>query len=129
MFKDIQTRRAIGYGIRKGKLYYMDLTLDNTSRMTQALSVDTSHGEPKSIADIWLWHRRLGHASFGYLQKLFPSLFVKCDVSSFKCNVCELAHSHRVSFPPSLYKSSVPFMLVHSDVWGPSKIVTLGGAR
>lgn len=129
VFKDIQTRRTIGYGIRKGKLYYMDLTLDSTSCMTQASSVDTSHGELKARADIWLWHHRLGHASFGYLQKLFPSLFIKCDVSSFKCDVCELAHSHRVSFPPSLHKSSVPFMIVHSDVWGPSKIATLGGAR
>ncbi|KAJ8616587.1 hypothetical protein MRB53_035959 [Persea americana] len=71
VFRDIQTQRTIGYGIRKGKLYYMDLRLDSTSRMNQALSVDTSHGKKNPIADIWLWHRRLGHASFGYLQNFF----------------------------------------------------------
>ncbi|CAL9013514.1 unnamed protein product [Prunus brigantina] len=72
---------------------------------------------------------RLGHASFSYLHKLFPSLFVKTDVSQFKCDVCEMAKSHRTSFPPSSNKSIIPFMIVHSDVWGPSKIPTLGGAH
>ena len=68
-----------------------------------------------------LWHRRLGHASFGYMKKLFPSLFANVDVSSFKCDVCELAKSHRASFPLSLNKSPVPFIIIHSEVWGPSK--------
>lgn len=53
----------------------------------------------KFVGDIWLWHRRLGHTSFDYLKKLFPKLFATVDVSSFKCEICELAHSHRVSFP------------------------------
>ena len=71
----------------------------------------------------------MGHASFGYLNKLFPSLFVKFDVSSFRCDVCELAKSHRASFPLSLNKSPVPFMVIHYDVWGPSKVTTFGGSR
>ena len=61
--------------------------------------------------------------------KLFPSLFVKHDISDFKCGVCEMAKSHRTSFPPSLNKSSIPFMIIHSNVWGPSKATTLGGAH
>ena len=76
-----------------------------------------------------LWHRRLGHASFGYMKKLFPSLFANVDVSSFKCDVCELAKSHRASFPLSLNKSPVLFIIIHSDVWGPSKFATLDGLR
>lgn len=71
----------------------------------------------------------MGHASFGYLRKLLPTLFTKFDVSSFKCDVCELAKSYRVSFPLSMNKSSIPFMVIHSDVWGPSKVATLGGSR
>ena len=51
------------------------------------------------------------------------------DISIFRCDVCELAKSHRVSFPSNLNKSSVPFMIVHSDVWGPSPNPTLGGSR
>jgi len=67
----------------------------------------------------------LGHVSFGYLKKLFPNLFVKYDISSFKCDVCELAKSHHVSFPLSLNRSSVSFMVIHLDVWGPFRC--LGG--
>ena len=63
------------------------------------------------------------------MKKLFPSLFANFDVSSFKCDVCELAKIHRASFPLTLTKSPVPFMIIHSDVWGPSKFATLDGSH
>ena len=78
--------------------------------------------------EIWLWHRRLGHTSFDYFKKLFPSLFTKSDISSFCCDICELAKSHRASFPLILNKSLFPFMVIHYDVWGPSKVPTLSGS-
>lgn len=80
-------------------------------------------------SEIWLWHRRLGHASFGYLKKLFPKLFSQLTVSNFKCNNCELAKSHHVTFPSSMNKSPVPFMIIHSDVWGPTHTPSLSGAH
>ncbi|KAK2991709.1 hypothetical protein RJ640_014987 [Escallonia rubra] len=128
VFKDIRTRQTIGCGVRRGKLYYLDLVSNSSDKLRQALMVNDSEGEMRK-SEIWLWHRRLGHASFGYLKKLFPSLFTKCDVSSFQCEVCELAKSHRVSFPLALNKSPDPFMIIHSDVWGPSKVNSLGGSR
>ncbi|KAK2988761.1 hypothetical protein RJ640_025920 [Escallonia rubra] len=128
VFKDIRTRQTIGCGVRRGKLYYLDLVSKSSDKLRQALMVNDSEGEMQK-SEIWLWHRRLGHASFGYLKKLFPSLFTKCDVSSFQCEVCELAKSHRVSFPLALNKSPDPFMIIHSDVWGPSKVNSLGGSR
>ena len=36
--------------------------------------------------------------------------------------MCELAKHHRASFPKSKYKPSIPFTLIHSDLWGPSRI-------
>ena len=105
-----------------GKESCITWTVSNSSdKLRQYLTVDGSEGEKKK-SEIWLWHRLLGHASFGYLKKLFPSLFVKFDVSSFHCDVCELTKIHRASFPLSLNKSPVPFMVIHSDVWGPSKV-------
>ena len=62
------------------------------------------------------------------MKKLFPSLFANFDVSGFQCDVCELAKSHHASFPLTLNKSPVPFMIIHSDVWGPSKFATLDGS-
>ena len=71
-----------------------------------------SEGEKKK-SEIWLWLRRLGHASFGYLKKLFPSLFAKSDLSGFRCDICELAKNHRALFPLILNKSLLPFMVIH----------------
>ena len=114
VFKDIQTRQSIGYGVKRGKLYYLDLESETSNRLQQALVVESS-GSPKRKAEILLWHQRLGHASFGYLKKLFPTLFTNLDISTFKCYVCELAKSHRASFPLILNRSPVPFMVIHSE--------------
>ncbi|RVW66051.1 Retrovirus-related Pol polyprotein from transposon TNT 1-94 [Vitis vinifera] len=128
VIKDIQTRQTIGCGIKRGKLYYLDLQSKDSNKLQQALIADGSEEEKKK-SEIWLWHRRLGHASFGYLKKLFPSFFAKSDISGFRCDICELAKSHCVSFPLILNKSPFPFMVIHSDVWGPSKVPTLSGSR
>ena len=50
------------------------------------------------------------------LKKLFLSLFAKSNVSGFRCDIYELAKSHRASFPLILNKSLLPFMVIHSDV-------------
>jgi hypothetical protein len=93
VFKDIQTQKTIGYGTRRGKLYYLELTSASSHQLAQAFSANKS-----ADSEVWLWHKRLGHSSFGYLKKLLPKLFIKLSNSDFKCEVCELAKSHRVPF-------------------------------
>ena len=39
VFKDIKTRKTIGCGIRRGKLYYLDLESQCTERLQQSLKV------------------------------------------------------------------------------------------
>ncbi|KAJ9672633.1 hypothetical protein PVL29_026026 [Vitis rotundifolia] len=112
----------------RGKLYYLDLQSKDSNKLQQALMADGFKGEKKK-SEIWLWHRRLGHASFGNLKKLFPSLFTKSDISGLRCDIFELAKSHRASFPLILNKSLLPFMVIHSNVWGLSKVPTLSGSR
>ncbi|RVW88668.1 Retrovirus-related Pol polyprotein from transposon TNT 1-94 [Vitis vinifera] len=63
VIKDIQTRQTIGCGIKRRKLYYLDLQSNDSNKLHQALMADESEGEKKK-SEIWLWHRRLGHASF-----------------------------------------------------------------
>ncbi|KAI5334453.1 hypothetical protein L3X38_024586 [Prunus dulcis] len=120
--------KTIGYGTRRGKLYYLDWAPDSAVKVGQAFTTSGSRSEEKR-EKIWLWHKRLGHASFGYLKKLFPSLFSSLDVSSFQCDTCELAQSYHVPFLLSSNKSLVSFSLIHSDVWGPVKIATPAGAQ
>jgi hypothetical protein len=40
-----------------------------------------------------------------------------------------MAKSHKASYPLSLNKSTVPFDLIHSDVWGPAPVSTVSGIR
>ncbi|MBJ3773971.1 GAG-pre-integrase domain-containing protein, partial [Klebsiella pneumoniae] len=74
VIKDIHTRQTIGYGVKRGNLYYLDLESETSNRLQQALVIEST-GSPKKKVEVLLWHRRLGHSSFGYLKKLFPSLF------------------------------------------------------
>ena len=78
---------------------------------------------------MWLFHRWLGHALFGYLRRMLPSLFHEIKESDLHCEVCILEKSHRASFLPSINKRLFPFDLVHSEIWGLSPISTLSGIK
>lgn len=120
LLRDIRTWAIIGHGTKRRGLYYID---DVTPGHVNQVRSSANNG----MEMIWMWHRRLGHASFGYLKKLLPSLFHNVSGSSFKCSVCVLAKSHSASYPLSFNKRMVPFELIHSDVWGPSPISTQQG--
>lgn len=117
-FQDIATDQILGYGTRRGRLYYLE-----EERLAEAYNVEGRN----ELA--WLWHRRLGHLSFGYLKRLKPELFLNNKTFDSSCDICELAKHHRVSYLPSENKTTIPFMKIHSDVWGPAKIATPSGYR
>lgn len=98
----------------------------DTNKLKHVLIADTSQAENKKY-EIWLQHRRLWHTSFGHLKKLFPDLFKNFDISTFRCEVCEFAKRHCASFPLTLNRSPLSFMIIHSNVWGTSKVATLSG--
>ena len=75
------------------------------------------------------WHLRLGHPSFPYLRCLFLKLLKGVDYSMFQCEICHLSKDHHVKFVSKPYSPSKPFYLIHSVVWGPSKVITLSGKR
>ena len=72
-----------------------------------------------------LIHSRLGHlniSKFRVMVSRFSSL------SSIECESCQLRKHTRVPFPKHLdQRTKSHFVLVHTDVWGPSWIeCTLG---
>ena len=125
--QNLHTKEKIGSGRERGGLYYLEDDFQffrkGQAHLVQEDSVD------KKKAQIWLWHKRLGHPSFFYLKRLFPSLFVGFNVLDFACKTCTLAKNHRAIFPLSENKTNIHFSLVHSDVWGPAPISTLNGMR
>nr|GEZ33881.1 putative ribonuclease H-like domain-containing protein [Tanacetum cinerariifolium] len=74
---DIRTGAIIRRGTKRQGLYYVD-------EVTRSGTVMRSHGTAKREA--WLWHRRLGHPSTGYLRVLFPKLFpFNCMIHQTTC--------------------------------------------
>jgi hypothetical protein len=51
---------------------------------------------------------------------VLPPTQAKQSRLKVQCETCELSKHHRVSFSPSINKSDAPFVLVHTDMWGPS---------
>ena len=78
---------------------------------------------------VMLWHYRLSHPNFMYLEKLFIYLFINKNSKSFSCEICQFSKHTRSSYPSISYKPSRPFAMIHSDVWGPSKVKNITGTR
>jgi len=72
-----------------------------------------------------LWHKRVGHPSDKILKCLFD--FPKLDCSS--CEICNLGKHTKLPFKLSNCNSNEPFVLVHSDVWGPAPIDSYNGYK
>ncbi|KAL5577658.1 hypothetical protein UlMin_019357 [Ulmus minor] len=60
---------------------------------------------------------------------MFPALFKGLDIQTFQCDVCQFAKHKRVSFPTRNKRCSKPFHLIHSDIWGPSRVPNISGAK
>ncbi|XP_062012911.1 disease resistance protein RGA2-like isoform X2 [Rosa rugosa] len=57
--KDILTQRILGYGVRRGKLYYLDLT-ETGKKQKHLLGQANQINRVENVKEaVWLWHRRL----------------------------------------------------------------------
>ncbi|SGY34669.1 BQ5605_C002g01665 [Microbotryum silenes-dioicae] len=89
--------------------------------------------------DVVLWHQRLGHPSWGRLVELVRSGQIPLDVAAVtpdqirlldQCDAC--CAGKTVSSPnrePASHPADAPFSRVFADVWGPSPVPALSGAR
>jgi hypothetical protein len=48
------------------------------------------------------------------------------DILSLVCDACQRAKSHQLSYTASSRVSNVPLELIHSDVWGPTRVSSGG---
>ena len=82
--------------------------------------------------DTSLWHRRLGHMSKKGMKMLLSKgkLLELKSIDFDMCESCILGKQKRVSF---LKTGNTPkaekLELVHTDLWGPSPVASLGGSR
>jgi hypothetical protein len=118
VFQEKRTGKRIGTGVRRNGLWFI-------SQEEQALSA-TTEGNKR---EIMLLHRRLGHVPFESLSKLYPESFKGMEKGTLVCDACELAKHTRSTYPSIGLRSSDPFMLIHSDVWGPCSTTFVSGFK
>lgn len=106
IFQDLVTKATIGEGFHLHGLYYFSPNSQVTKGF-QAISFP--------IAEQDLWHRRLAHPSNNVLSKINRVL----PKGTVDCDICHFSKSSRLPFNPSLSRTTQPFEIVHSDVWGP----------
>lgn len=80
-----------------------------------------------------LWHRRLGHLNYEYMNKL-RNLVTTDSNLNFKenkenCQICVNGKQTRLPFKHTGSRAKEKLELIHSDVCGPLEVNSLGGAR
>ena len=120
LFQELGTGRRLGMGNMRNGLYYLD---DNMSHKVAAVLT------PTPLEEFLLLHRRLGHMSFITLGQLYPTLYNKISKESLVCDACQYGKQTRSSYAPSDNRSNVPLQTIHSDVWGPSGVMSINGYR
>lgn len=111
-------------GVRVNNVYMPDLIdiLLTSSKCLVALNDDS-----------WLWHRRLAHVNFDFLNKVVSKDLVvglpKIKISKdHLCDTCQMGKQTRVSFKSkNIISTSRPLELLHMDLFGPSREKSLGG--
>ncbi|GKA38600.1 retrovirus-related pol polyprotein from transposon TNT 1-94 [Tanacetum coccineum] len=88
-----------------------------------------------SPTQAWLWHRRLSHLNFDYINLLFkkdvviglPKLkYVKDQL----CSSCEVSKAKRSSFKSKTVPSSKGRLnLLHMDLCGPMRVASINGKK
>ena len=122
--KVINADRIIGFGKRVGKLYTLQCITENTN-----ISCNIADSDNET-----LWHRRFSHLNINSLRKLIKDELVtgiQCNVTDkpFFCVNCCDGKNHKLPFPNSVKKNLQPFELIHSDLCGSIKPMSLGGGN
>ncbi|KAI3746470.1 hypothetical protein L6452_08904 [Arctium lappa] len=115
-------------GTRKSDLYTINLSNVQTNKQVCLLSKVT-------MQQSWLWHRRLSHLNFRYINKLVSGKLVK-GLPELKyekehlCAACEKGKMKRAPHKPKSEPSTnSPLELLHMDLCGPMRTQSLGGKK
>ena len=125
--QDPRTGQELGTGPRVGRMF----PVDNLHLPPVApVSVATAAPAVSSLPSFALWHSRLGHASSSRVQQLASrGLLGFVSKDNFDFTSCQLGKQPVLSFNNSESISNSIFELIHSDVWGPSPVTSIGGSR
>ncbi|KAL2923679.1 Retrovirus-related Pol polyprotein from transposon TNT 1-94 [Bienertia sinuspersici] len=119
-----QTELSMLLGNLEAGLYKVgDRHIQNSS------TILSSYATSSSVDEVKLWHLRLGHLPFNKLHYIFPTLSLSNKLHDSFCRICPRAKQTRQPFVPSSSYSTLPFALIHVDLWGPYQHKTYTGCN
>jgi GAG-pre-integrase domain len=115
--KDLTTQRVLLHGSLCNGLYALDIP--------SSPHVQVHHITHSSHSSSDTWHTRLAHCSPHLLKLLHRNNKITLSSSSiFSCTDCIRAKSHKLPFSNSSTVTEHPLHVVHTDVWGPSPVLS-----
>ena len=87
------------------------------------------------VADVDIWHKCIGHVNEQRLRSMQSKEIViglpkfKVDGMHKVCEACQFGKQTKNVFPHEKNICKKPLEVVHSDVWGPTKTVSMRGCR
>ncbi|KAI3707227.1 hypothetical protein L6452_25556 [Arctium lappa] len=115
-------------GTRESDLYTINLSDVQTEKQVCLLS-------KASMQQSWLWHRRLSHLNFRYINNMVSGKLVK-GLPELRyerehlCAACEKGKMKRAPHKPKPEPSTnAPLELLHMDLCGPMRTQSLGGKK
>ena len=72
------------------------------------------------------WHHRLEHPNMKILQSIVSIYGLPTFPNNkiLTCDACMSSKSHRLPYSKSSHQTTKPLEIVHSDLWGPSPVVS-----
>ena len=124
--QDLRMGQELGTDPRVGRMFPVDnLHLPLVAPVSVAAAAAIS-----SVPSLAHWHARLGHTSSSRVHHLaFNGLLGSMSIENFDCVSCQLGKQSVFSFNTSESMSTDIFDLIHSDVWGPSSVSSIGGSQ
>jgi len=118
----------------KGALVVMKAHLFGRLYVLQGSTVIGTAAVSSSMSDsevTRLWHMRLGHMSEKGLTLLSKrGLLSGQSTSKLEfCERCLFGKQKRISFNSGLHRTKGTLDYIHSDLWGPARVPSKGGAR
>ena len=93
---------------------------------------ETAWNARKTMNSMDLWHKRLGHIGAKRMAVLAQEMAtgIKLDPRmelSF-CDQCAIGKAKRIPFPKDSTRATRCGQIIHSDIWGPAQLPSMGGS-